>query len=118
MSSTCSVTNPPGSEGALCLVRLFSSLLSQALVAFQKPVGPEDMGATAVYELDTEKEKDAQAIFERSQKIQEVSQPCSVRANALQWEYVCFTHPLLHIKRSWSLSLPGNLRSQERNSCK
>uniref|UniRef100_A0A674HDU3 Ring finger protein 113A n=1 Tax=Taeniopygia guttata TaxID=59729 RepID=A0A674HDU3_TAEGU len=34
-----------------------------------KPVGPEDMGATAVYELDTE--KDAQAIFERSQKIQE-----------------------------------------------
>ena len=29
------------------------------------------MGATAVYELDTEKEKDAQAIFERSQKIQE-----------------------------------------------
>lgn len=34
------------------------------------------MGATAVYELDTEKEKDAQAIFERSQKIQEVSQPC------------------------------------------
>ncbi|NXO25752.1 R113A protein, partial [Cisticola juncidis] len=36
-----------------------------------KPVGPADMGATAVYELDTEKEKDAQAIFERSQKIQE-----------------------------------------------
>ncbi|NXF95206.1 R113A protein, partial [Eubucco bourcierii] len=36
-----------------------------------KPVGPEDRGATAAYELDTEKEKDAQAIFERSQKIQE-----------------------------------------------
>ncbi|XP_005994673.1 E3 ubiquitin-protein ligase RNF113A isoform X2 [Latimeria chalumnae] len=36
-----------------------------------KPVGPEDMGATAIYELDTEKDKDAQAIFERSQKIQE-----------------------------------------------
>ncbi|XP_067607858.1 E3 ubiquitin-protein ligase RNF113A-like [Pseudorca crassidens] len=36
-----------------------------------KPVGPEDMGATAVYQLDTEKERDAQAIFERSQKIQE-----------------------------------------------
>lgn len=30
------------------------------------------MGATAVYELDTERDKDAQAIFERSQKIQEV----------------------------------------------
>ncbi|XP_004586120.2 E3 ubiquitin-protein ligase RNF113A-like isoform X2 [Ochotona princeps] len=36
-----------------------------------KPVGPEDMGATAMFELDTEKERDAQAIFERSQRIQE-----------------------------------------------
>ncbi|KAA0705698.1 RING finger protein 113A [Triplophysa tibetana] len=36
-----------------------------------KPEGPDDMGATAVYELDTERDKDAQAIFERSQKIQE-----------------------------------------------
>ncbi|XP_075703087.1 E3 ubiquitin-protein ligase RNF113A [Rhinoderma darwinii] len=36
-----------------------------------KPVGPDDMGATAIYELDTEKDKDAQAIFERSQKVQE-----------------------------------------------
>uniref|UniRef100_A0A4W3H360 Ring finger protein 113A n=1 Tax=Callorhinchus milii TaxID=7868 RepID=A0A4W3H360_CALMI len=36
-----------------------------------KPVGPEDMGATAVYQMDTEKDKDMQAIFERSQKIQE-----------------------------------------------
>ncbi|XP_048218777.1 E3 ubiquitin-protein ligase RNF113A-like [Perognathus longimembris pacificus] len=36
-----------------------------------KPAGPEDMGATAVYQLDTDKDRDAQAIFERSQKIQE-----------------------------------------------
>ena len=36
-----------------------------------RPVGPEDMGATAGYELDTEKERDAQAIFERSRKIRE-----------------------------------------------
>ncbi|CAI5676198.1 unnamed protein product [Oreochromis niloticus] len=36
-----------------------------------KPEGPEDMGATATYQLDTEKDNDAQAIFERSQKIQE-----------------------------------------------
>ncbi|XP_072270662.1 E3 ubiquitin-protein ligase RNF113A [Pyxicephalus adspersus] len=36
-----------------------------------KPVGPDDMGATATYELDTEKDKDAQAIFERSQKVLE-----------------------------------------------
>lgn len=32
------------------------------------------MGATAVYALDTERDKDAQAIFERSQKIQEVKE--------------------------------------------
>jgi len=75
MPSTCSVTDPPGSRGAFCLVQPFSLLLSQGVLAFQKPVGPEDMGATAVYELDTEKDKDAQAIFERSQKIQEVCQP-------------------------------------------
>lgn len=30
------------------------------------------MGATATYQLDTERDNDAQAIFERSQKIQEV----------------------------------------------
>lgn len=30
------------------------------------------MGATATYQLDTERDKDAQAIFERSQKVQEV----------------------------------------------
>lgn len=75
MPNTCSVTDPPGSRGAFCLVQPSSLLLSQVVLAFQKPVGPEDMGATAVYELDTEKDKDAQAIFERSQKIQEVSQP-------------------------------------------
>ena len=113
----CFVTNPSGSQGALCLVQVCSSLL-QVLLAFQKPVGPEDMGATAVYELDTEKEKDAQAIFERSQKIQEVSQPCSVGATALQQEQTCFIHPLLHTKKSLSLFLPGNLRSQECNTCK
>nr|XP_036880737.1 E3 ubiquitin-protein ligase RNF113A-like [Manis javanica] len=37
----------------------------------EKPVGPEDMGATAAYELDTERQRDAQAISERSQKIRE-----------------------------------------------
>ncbi len=35
------------------------------------PEGPSDMGATATYEMDTELGNDAQAIFERSQKIQE-----------------------------------------------
>ena len=30
------------------------------------------MGATATYELDTEKDKDAQSVFERAQKINEV----------------------------------------------
>ncbi|KAG5280057.1 hypothetical protein AALO_G00084440 [Alosa alosa] len=36
-----------------------------------KPEGPDDMGATATYQLDTERDKDAQAIFERSQQLQE-----------------------------------------------
>ncbi|XP_049271993.1 E3 ubiquitin-protein ligase RNF113A-like [Rhipicephalus sanguineus] len=31
--------------------------------------GPKDMGATAVLEIDTEKSKDAQSIFERAQQI-------------------------------------------------
>lgn len=53
-----------------------------------------------MYELDTEKEKDAQAIFERSQKIQEVSEPCSLGTRALQQESLCFTHPPLHTKKS------------------
>lgn len=36
-----------------------------------KPSGPDDMGATKTYELDTDKGRDAQAIFERSQKLQD-----------------------------------------------
>ena len=31
--------------------------------------GPEDLGATATYELDTERDKDAQAIFEKKLKV-------------------------------------------------
>lgn len=46
--------------------------LNLAFKKKKKPEGPDDMGATATYELDTERDKDAQAIFERSQKIQEV----------------------------------------------
>lgn len=46
---------------------LFSKTCSE-----KKPEGPEDMGATATYQLDTERDNDAQAIFERSQKVQEV----------------------------------------------
>lgn len=33
------------------------------------PAGPEDLGATATYELDTERDKDAQAIFEKKLQI-------------------------------------------------
>lgn len=32
-------------------------------------VGPDDMGATAVYNLDTEFDRDARAVMERAQKI-------------------------------------------------
>ncbi|PVD36072.1 hypothetical protein C0Q70_03042 [Pomacea canaliculata] len=35
-----------------------------------KRVGPEDMGATATLEIETEAEKDAQAIYERSLQLQ------------------------------------------------
>lgn len=49
-----------------------SRCYSRNLVGKKKPEGPDDMGATATYQLDTERDKDAQAIFERSQKIQEV----------------------------------------------
>lgn len=62
-----------------------------------------------MYELDTEKEKDAQAIFERSQKIQEVSEPCSARASALRQEDERLAQPLLHTKKSlppWKCEKP------------
>ncbi|XP_033926016.1 E3 ubiquitin-protein ligase RNF113A isoform X2 [Melopsittacus undulatus] len=59
-----------GDEGSAVVRRQRRPELHNPMIQ-KKPVGPEDMGATAVYELDTEKDKDAQAIFERSQKIQE-----------------------------------------------
>ncbi|CAF0971187.1 unnamed protein product [Brachionus calyciflorus] len=34
-----------------------------------KRVGPSDMGATATYELDTEFDRDTQAVFERAKKL-------------------------------------------------
>ncbi|GAB1606716.1 E3 ubiquitin-protein ligase RNF113A-like [Argonauta hians] len=34
-----------------------------------KRAGPDDMGATAIVEIDTEENKDAQSIFERSQMV-------------------------------------------------
>ena len=43
----------------------------------QKATGEQDGGATRTYELDTEKDKDARAIFERSQQLTKV---CIVRA--------------------------------------
>lgn len=36
------------------------------------PIGPSDQGATAILETETEKDRDAQAIFEKAQKINEV----------------------------------------------
>lgn len=61
-----------------------------------------------MYELDTEKEKDAQAIFERSQKIQEVSQPCSGRAGV----QVCYSYPSARQEEfeslpAWKSEKPG-----------
>lgn len=47
------------------------------------------MGATATYELDTERDKDAQAIFERSQKIQEVG----IIDVVMVCRFLCWTSP-------------------------
>lgn len=38
----------------------------------QKPEGPDDAGATATIEIDTDLDKDAQAIFERKKQVNEV----------------------------------------------
>jgi hypothetical protein len=42
------------------------------ICVFQGRVGPQDMGATASVEFETEKDKDAQAIYERSLQLQKV----------------------------------------------
>lgn len=61
--------------------------------SWKKPVGPEDMGATATYELDTERDNDAQAIFERSQKIQEVGHERDVETKTEPcWKLKQFTN--------------------------
>lgn len=36
------------------------------------PAGPSDQGATATLETETEVDRDAQALFEKAQKINEV----------------------------------------------
>ena len=40
---------------------------------FQKREGPDDMGATAIVEIDTEADKDSRAIFEKQQEINKVT---------------------------------------------
>ena len=45
------------------------------------PAGPSDQGATAILETETEKDKDAQALFEKAQKINEVH-------NAMMQKYI------------------------------
>lgn len=51
------------------------------------------MGATALYQLDTERDKDAQAIFERSQKIQEVQLTALTGTNIVN-SSLCVLHAL------------------------
>lgn len=43
-----------------------------SVIGIQKRAGPDDMGATAVLEIETELDKDAQSIFERSQALNKV----------------------------------------------
>lgn len=42
----------------------------------QKRDGPDDMGATSVVEIDTQADRDAQAILQRSIKVQKVGLVC------------------------------------------
>ena len=46
--------------------------VSYKSLATPLPAGPVDQGATATLEMETEVDKDAQAIFEKAQKINEV----------------------------------------------
>ena len=46
--------------------------VSYKSLATPLPSGPRDQGATATLETETEVDKDAQAIFEKAQKINEV----------------------------------------------
>lgn len=46
--------------------------MSYKSLATPLPTGPQDQGATATLETETEVDKDAQAIFEKAQKINEV----------------------------------------------
>ncbi len=75
--------------------KTFESCISVTLL--QKPEGPDDMGATSLYQLDTERDKDAQAIFERSQKIQEVQLIALTGTNIVNSSFMCiarFTMPI------------------------
>lgn len=45
--------------------------VSYKSLATPMPAGPQDQGATATLEIETEVDKDAQAIFEKAQKINE-----------------------------------------------
>lgn len=49
------------------------SLKYVILNLFQKREGPQDMGATATVEIDTDQSMDARAIFEKQQKINKVN---------------------------------------------
>ena len=40
---------------------------------FQVKEGPGDMGATSIQEMDTELDRDAQAVFERKLQTQKVN---------------------------------------------
>lgn len=47
-------------------------IFSLFIYVTQKRLGPQDMGATATLEIDTELDNDAQAIYERSLQVQKV----------------------------------------------
>lgn len=56
------------------------------------PAGPSDQGATAVLQTETEFENDAQALFEKAQKINEVH----ISFNYLKYPRVCQRSKNMH----------------------
>lgn len=53
-------------------IGLYEVLVELFVSSFEATTERDDQGATRTYELDTEKDRDAQAIFERSQQVNKV----------------------------------------------
>lgn len=78
---------------------------------------PKDMGATATFEIDTEKDRDAQAIFERAQKLNDEDEKSNLYKGINNYkQYVQKKDTVLGnassgLVRQGPIRAPDNLRS-------